>query len=72
MAGNTSGAVNTSSIRPGAATGWSGATRDVEPAWQSANLPGWANAVIPWLVAGQAWPKASESGMWKMTLAYSN
>ncbi|MFI7440490.1 WXG100-like domain-containing protein [Nonomuraea indica] len=53
---------------PGAQTfrgsGGTSAT-DIQPVWETEALPQWVNRIlIPLLASGQAWPKASESGLW--------
>ncbi|MCF6467258.1 hypothetical protein FAF44_02375 [Nonomuraea sp. MG754425] len=48
-------------------------TTDVEPAWQTEALPEWAvNWLIPMLTAGEPWPRASESGLWQVRLAFED
>ncbi|MEV0151913.1 MULTISPECIES: hypothetical protein [unclassified Nonomuraea] len=38
---------------------------DVRPAWETDGLPDWVvHWLVPMLMAGQAWPRASESGLW--------
>jgi hypothetical protein len=47
------------------------ATTDIRPAWENDALPDWVNYfLIPLLASGQSWPKASESGLWELRVAY--
>ncbi|MFI7536808.1 nucleotidyl transferase AbiEii/AbiGii toxin family protein [Streptosporangium sp. NPDC049376] len=40
---------------------------DVRPVWETEQLPDWVvHWLIPMLMSGQAWPEASESGLWKL------
>ncbi|MGI5225444.1 hypothetical protein [Actinoallomurus sp. CA-142502] len=46
-------------------------TKDVQPAWETEALPDWVVYwLIPMLTSGQTWPKASESKLWELRLAF--
>ncbi|MEV0595366.1 hypothetical protein [Nonomuraea cavernae] len=67
MAGGNTG-VNTTTSGGLPSTGEGGtSSTDIRPAWETESLPDWVNYIlIPLLASGQAWPQASESGLWAM------
>ncbi|MEU8107396.1 hypothetical protein AB0C18_27135 [Nonomuraea muscovyensis] len=71
MAGYGHGNGDVNSDVPGGETfrgsGGTSAT-DIQPVWETEALPDWVNHVlIPLLASGQAWPQASESGLWALS-----